>query len=78
MLLYFGCYIICNLSITVPAALHIWVLLTYCELNINLSYPLLLPQIWQQLIVRKNLMSVLNIFKFYFLKLCRCCLFRID
>lgn len=40
MLLCFGRYIMCYLSITVPAALHIWVLLTYCELNINFSYPL--------------------------------------
>lgn len=39
-LLYFGCFIICNLSITVPAALLIWCLLAYCELNGNLSYPL--------------------------------------
>lgn len=39
-LLYFRYFIICNLSITVPAALHIWFLLVYCELNINLSYPL--------------------------------------
>lgn len=38
MLLYFGCYIVCNLSITGPAALRTWFLLTYCELNINLSY----------------------------------------